>query len=369
MRLITPELMEATRNLVRFARVTRGDNVLIAVGRGFEDPVLEQAILLAAEEKGANVSVLTRIVGTSSAKPGRGDRIEVLDYASRGVDIVFVNGLFVTRSLSIEVPMKEYGTHFIRLQCRTAETMASEHGRFPCEIIEAINDKMLDMISKAKSIRVTTELGTDMTIGVNPCNFFPYGPAAAFPGSMENFPGALFGIESSGASVRNNGVFYVEHFESELLPSWWLEEPVKVTVKDGIVSDVEGPYAYMLIELFEKHENSRVQGGCHFGFHPKAPPVDRKKAPGWYAGRHTGPDQIHFFMGYSGFASPGAPMSEIHIDSYLYNPTITVEGQKLIENRRLMLLDDPDIRRIASQFGDPDKLLAPPRPPSVMEEF
>ncbi len=368
MQQITPELMEATRNLVRFARVTKGDNVLLAVGRGYEDPVLEQAILLAAEEKGANVSVLTRVVGVPSGRPGRGDVIKVLEDASRGMDIVFVNGLFVTRSLSIEVAMKDHGTIFVRLGCYTAEAMASEQGRFPTEIMQAISNKMLDIMSTAKSMRVTSALGTDMTIGINPRNIFPYGPFK-WPSWMTHFPGANFGIDPAGASVPSNGVWYVEHFESELLPAWWLDKPVKVTIKDNMAVDVQGPYADTILRLFEKYENSRITGGCHFGIHPKSPPVDRRSPPGRHDRRHTGPDMIHFSMGKSGSVAPGVRISKIHIDSYQYNPTITVEGRKLTENGRLLLVNDPDIRQIASQFGDPDQLLAPLHPPSVMPEF
>lgn len=365
---ITPELMEATRNLVRFARVTEGDNVLLAVGRGYEDPIMEQAILLAAEEKGASVSVLSKVVGVPSGMPGRGDDIRVLEYASRGMDVVIINGLFVTRSLSVEIPMKESGTIFVRTGCYTAEAMASEQGRFPTEIMQAISAKLLDVMCAAKSLRVTTPLGTDVTIGINPSNIFPYGPFL-WPSWMTHFPGANFGIDTAEAEIPSNGVLYIEHFESNLLPSWWLEKPVKITIKDSIAVDAEGSYADVLLKLWEKHPNSRDAGGCHFGIHPKAPPMQRKEVKERHDRRHTGPDMIHFSTGRSAFVAPGGEISPIHIDCYTYNPTITVEGRKVIESGRLLLVDELDIRQLASQFGDPDKLLAPVRPPSVMTEF
>ncbi|MBI4454266.1 MAG: hypothetical protein HY644_00015 [Acidobacteria bacterium] len=46
-----------------------------------------------------------------------------------------------------------------------------------------------------------------------------------------------------------------------------------------------------------------------------------------------------------------------HRDIELYFPTLTVEGRKLIDHGHLTVLDDPEIRRLAAKYGDPDALL------------
>jgi hypothetical protein len=34
-----------------------------------------------------------------------------------------------------------------------------------------------------------------------------------------------------------------------------------------------------------------------------------------------------------------------------------VDGTKLVENGRLRVLDDPEVRRVAAKYGNPDELL------------
>ncbi|MBI4444792.1 MAG: hypothetical protein HY645_02685 [Acidobacteria bacterium] len=42
---------------------------------------------------------------------------------------------------------------------------------------------------------------------------------------------------------------------------------------------------------------------------------------------------------------------------HLYFPTVVVDGKKLIDNGRLTVLDDPEIRTLAAKYGDPKNLL------------
>lgn len=52
---------------------------------------------------------------------------------------------------------------------------------------------------------------------------------------------------------------------------------------------------------------------------------------------------------------------------HLYFATMTVDGKPLIKNGHLTVLDDPEIRKLASKFGDPDELLKEAWNPSLEE--
>ena len=41
----------------------------------------------------------------------------------------------------------------------------------------------------------------------------------------------------------------------------------------------------------------------------------------------------------------------------VFFPTLTVNGEVLIKDGHLMILDDPEVIREASKYGDPDVLL------------
>ena len=51
--------------------------------------------------------------------------------------------------------------------------------------------------------------------------------------------------------------------------------------------------------------------------------------------------------------------AKTHIDGCLRNATIRVNGELLVDKGHLTVLEDPDVRACAREFGDPDKILSP----------
>jgi hypothetical protein len=43
--------------------------------------------------------------------------------------------------------------------------------------------------------------------------------------------------------------------------------------------------------------------------------------------------------------------------NFFYFVSCEVDGTKLVENGRLKILDDPEVRRLAAKYGNPDELL------------
>ncbi len=71
---------------------------------------------------------------------------------------------------------------------------------------------------------------------------------------------------------------------------------------------------------------------------------------------------VHLAMGTAvgGFTAKFTKENNIpfhHKDFVLFRPTLTVDGEVIIDGGRLTALDDPEIRAIAAKHGDPDKLL------------
>ena len=42
---------------------------------------------------------------------------------------------------------------------------------------------------------------------------------------------------------------------------------------------------------------------------------------------------------------------------YLLHPSLTINDKVLIDNGRLVVLEEPEIRTVASKYGNPDRLL------------
>jgi 2,5-dihydroxypyridine 5,6-dioxygenase len=46
-----------------------------------------------------------------------------------------------------------------------------------------------------------------------------------------------------------------------------------------------------------------------------------------------------------------------HCDCQIDRPTVYADDEPLVDNGRLLLLDDPAIREVAARFGPPDVIL------------
>jgi hypothetical protein len=100
------------------------------------------------------------------------------------------------------------------------------------------------------------------------------------------------------------------------------------------------------------------------GYHPKAFP---------YLGSYSGTMRsvgmqwkvfrsgvVHVAIGSGGAllnADKSIKIKKQHVDFELYFPTVTIAGKKIVENGHLLALDDPEVRKVAAKFGNPDELL------------
>jgi hypothetical protein len=131
--------------------------------------------------------------------------------------------------------------------------------------------------------------------------------------------------------------------------------PVKITVLDNFVTNVESESEADVAAIHAFANGRYYVRHAVVGLNPKvrmanAPQFERERAAGTaYVGVDgTGP------TGQVDRSKPGFA----HLDCILDTPTVTADGRTLVRNRRLLLLDDPDIIAAAKSYGDPVKLLA-----------
>lgn len=103
------------------------------------------------------------------------------------------------------------------------------------------------------------------------------------------------------------------------------------------------------------------------GTHPRHRRVPGAETLGWSAGMASwnGAPRagvVHLAVGTSrsgrNFALAQQHGLEVqHLDVEIYRPTLTVDGRTIITDGQLTALDDPEVRRVAARFGDPDDLL------------
>jgi 2,5-dihydroxypyridine 5,6-dioxygenase len=132
-------------------------------------------------------------------------------------------------------------------------------------------------------------------------------------------------------------------------------QPVKITVKDNFVTRIEAG-AQADADIIDAFSNGRYYvRHTVIGLNPKtrmnnAPQFERERAAGTaYLGIDgTGPaNQADLQV--PGFA---------HLDVIFDTPTVYLDDEMVVDRRKLLVLEDKDIQKLASKYGDPRRLLA-----------
>jgi hypothetical protein len=239
---------------------------------------------------------------------------------------------------------------------------------YPLEVWDAIDDKTWELMGGARRIEITEDNGTHLTFDL----------------SAEDWAVRERGGEGegeSGARPYNPGHIFVpfpqaRRLEGEItirsLTFGGPVDPTKLVVEDRKVTQVEGrgSFADRLRQSFAEHKDATYRGLPGPGAdwistfalctNPKY-----RRSPGYENAR--GSARVHSWcLGHrrSGFlhASVGAGLVENgnhkiirHFDMMF--PTLVADGRPVIEGGHLVALDDPDVRKVAERYGNPDDIL------------
>ncbi|MEV0383813.1 hypothetical protein [Nonomuraea sp. NPDC050643] len=334
------ELMPGVRNLYEYVRLTGGERVLLLMEHTV-DPVVVQAIAAAAALRDADV----RILSVPPFSPGGWDReaSHVIETAAFHEADVVISGTWWgevhTAPLFFD-QIKSRSSRFLSLHMTATAGALLTGGRLPAPVFYALLERALRQLSAAGSIRVRSGRGTDVTF--SGLAFDP-DPGAMRPGDWRPFPygGANFW------PTDTEGVLVVEDCTVTGVP----EEPLRITLEGNLVRKIEGGAAaaqlrryspggyYMRHGLFGLNPKVRIAGGTQF---------EREK--------HAGA----FYCGIDGLTD-GVPVKSgpgfAHCDCQVDRPTVVVDGETFIDEGRLLLLDEPEIREVAARFGPPDVIL------------
>jgi hypothetical protein len=337
------ELMPGAYNLLEYAAVTAGEQVLVLAEHG-TDPVVVQAIAAAAAYRNAEVHILS----TPPFSAGGWDRAvpaPLLSAAHATVDVVIALtwwGEVHAAPLFFDEIAKRQARWVSLHQTATAAAL-STGARFPVELYFALEAKAYERLTSAREIRVTTALGTDVTFRAFTTPGHPSAPLTGgmwrpFPyGGVNFYPG------------RTDGVAVVEESTVTGVPAG----RTTVEFEDNRVTAIHGDSAaelrryapqgyYLRHALIGLNPKVRTAGGTQF---------EREK--------HAGA----FYFGIDGLTPEGtidrAGPGHAHCDCQFDRPTITLDGRPFVDDGRLLLLDEPEIRELAGKFGPADVVLDP----------
>ncbi|MFM1653339.1 leucyl aminopeptidase [Brevibacillus sp. B_LB10_24] len=122
-----------------------------------------------------------------------------------------------------------------------------------------------DLLKNAKELRFTNKAGTDVTfkLGQYPI-LIEYGFADE-PGKWDHLPSGFSAGTSNDGGV--DGVVVLDRGDILFPFNKYVQEPVKLTIKDGFVTEIEGGFDAMLMrEYIESFQDPRAYAISHIGW-------------------------------------------------------------------------------------------------------
>jgi 2,5-dihydroxypyridine 5,6-dioxygenase len=360
--MLRTELMKGARNCVQgYCAVQPEERVLLWLDEtGKVHPDVERALARAIEETGAPLSVLR----TKAPIFRYGERLSSEEEEAITGANVLIHALDLENAASVDNAdiyrcMWENDLRVTSVIATTPEVMTSDWAYFPPELHYYMWIKSARLLCDTEA-HLTDELGTDLHMKLFP---WPKGDPLSSSwasvdehakvhrpaGTWEFFPGGTIAL--CPKEVEGTVVF-------ELLEGFagYLSEPIRVTVKDHWVTKVEGgEEAKWLEERMKRYKNGFYFSEFAWGINPRSPLQQglRVKAPDTLLFRRAG--SYHCAVGL--WPGMGVP-SLLHWDGGGMKPTLTLGNKTVIDKGHLSMLDDPDVRELASKYGNPDEFLS-----------
>jgi hypothetical protein len=343
--LVLDAIQGAQNCALGIADVKEGESVLIVL-HNESDQRIAEAIGSVCRGVGARVDLMV-VEG-----PERGAKVsKALAAAMASSDVIFLNMLIQHNDA------RQNGARVIGLYMKDVRGLTSPGARFPAEIVFKICELATEQWRNAKTMRVTCEHGSDLSAEITKqSHVFGHVSAPLGPGEFSNFAGGFGGLCLWPDWTGNGVVCFdtVTNFEGKA------RTPLRWTVSDGRVVGIEGEPEH--VRFFEEAIEGGGTDADHFGeimigLCPHARIQFESMFGGLYleTERHAG--VMHCAVGSSTdlYAEDGSPKMAsvrpaIHLDCMNLAPTIVVDDEVSVDNGRLTVLDDPEIRELAAKY-------------------
>jgi hypothetical protein len=368
-------LLKGAENAVRFLGIRPDSEVLLGYATTSDRSAVE-AVATCIRRLGARLSTLI-IDPPALNEPFP----RVVYQAAQGVDYFLTMGAGPgLHSLDHYRLLYDHGVSVCSIK-PVPGFLASEEAHYPFGLWFEIHNRLKWQISRHEvdpgvnvTFRVTDELGSDLSwkvkcpenlgafIGEEPLSAGWWG-AAPRPRILTRagFPPSI--LSMGDLQYSGTGVLYVDstnYFGRT-------PEPWRLTFENGYCTKIdggrEGRIAWEM--TVGRYLNGNRLRECGINVHPKAADRVPDFDPDARVPLAAVPAQTFgdFLIALGGDTGVGGVDPGYEHTTTLFavrgRTTISVDGEPIVEGGRLLLLDDPDLRRVAADYGDPDYLLSP----------
>lgn len=316
----TVNLMHGARRLVGHCTdVQPGEQALVVMDR-LTDPALGEALYAALREAGADAFVLTcDEVRTDSGEPS-----PAVAAAMLASDVIFTAvQVSITHTDAVNAVCAR-GGRVAALTQWVPEMMAGGGIDADFRAIEPKVMRMAKIWDEGSTVRVTTKLGTDMTLDIRGRQGSPHAKTGVVrSGTFHPIPD----IESPVSPVTGHGTIVCDA-SIPYLGIGILKEPVTLKVVDGRVTSIEGGEAADVVRAaWESLDDPNVYNLAELGIgmNPECELTGRMLDD-------EGVDSTcHFGIGTSNTLG-GNVKAKCHFDFVVQDPTIEVDGRIVMKD-------------------------------------
>jgi leucyl aminopeptidase (aminopeptidase T) len=206
----------------------------------------------------------------------------------------------------------------------------STAARADCESIASIAQHVLEEFGSETTLRISNANGTEVIYrtALNRMNIHDH-----FPSSYAMIPIGSFVPHPFPDSV--NGVMVFDALDGV---AGVAGVPIEVTVENGIITNVVGGVeADYLQEMFQRFKGTNTIGEIGFGINPYVP-LMRCINEKWHEVANRSAGVVH-----AGIGSRFSETTQFHCHLLMMKPTVQIAetGHRIIEQGRLLVLDDP----------------------------
>jgi 2,5-dihydroxypyridine 5,6-dioxygenase len=249
------ELIPLFRNTLELCNLKEGETLLIYTDT-HTSPHYAAATLGAALELGAEAFQIT--VPTSVPENDTG----ILADIWAGVDMVMDLVSTVAHAYSLlNAAALENGKRVLRCG-QPQDVLMRLH---PLPLIRDRARAGGALMQKAETMRVTSEAGTDLTVNIKDRVVLSLYSLADEPGRWDNWPSGMVAVGPDTSSA--NGTLVLDINDVILRLGRYVTSPVKLTLRDGLIVDIEGGLdARLLRDWFASYNEEDAYRISHIGW-------------------------------------------------------------------------------------------------------
>lgn len=315
------ELSHISRRIVsELAEVGDGEEVFVVSDP--EKVSVGRAITNAARAAGATatLAVMPRLDAHGNEPPAS------VAAGMKAADVAFTATTHAITHTQSRIEASDAGTRVVVLRGVTEEMLIEGGMNTDFEELRRVTGAVRDVLDAASIAHVSSPAGTDVDINLDGSSAF------SLDGYFHNYGfSALPGGESPTCPQKNgtDGTIVIDYSMDNI---GILETPIELTIEDGTVTNISGgTEADQLRQIVEDAgENARNLAEFAIGTNPDARLIgnlaeDKKKS-----------GTVHFAIG-DDTSLGGTLRSDIHFDGLVRGPTVTLDGEVIVEDGTLLV--------------------------------